>query len=73
MRGGTLRVSGGELPTVEIRRGPDTSEVETHVRLGGRSGCDCAAWKGCGVTGPRSIDAMFTDRLPPMRQMRARR
>ncbi|MEU6337720.1 hypothetical protein ABZ839_25370 [Streptomyces cellulosae] len=44
--GGTLRVSGGELPTVEIRGGPDTSEVETHVRFGGRSGCGCAAWRG---------------------------
>ncbi|MFC7512357.1 hypothetical protein ACFQV4_27575 [Streptomyces thermocarboxydus] len=27
--GGTPRVSGGELPTVEIRRGPDTAQLET--------------------------------------------
>ncbi|CAL9634029.1 hypothetical protein SUDANB32_06150 [Streptomyces sp. enrichment culture] len=33
--GGTLRVSGGGLPTVEIRRSPDT-EVETHVPIGTR-------------------------------------
>lgn len=63
MRGGTPRVSGGELPTVEIRRGPDTAQLETHVRLGGRSGCGCAAWKGCVVTGPPLIDAMSKDRL----------
>ncbi|MFC7902088.1 hypothetical protein ACFUV1_18295 [Streptomyces griseoincarnatus] len=33
--GGTLRVSGGGLPTVEIRRSPDT-EVATHVPIGTR-------------------------------------
>lgn len=66
-------MSGGELPTVEIRRGLDTAQVETHVRLGGRSGCGCAAWKGCVVTGPRLIDAMSKDRLLPMRQIGSRR
>lgn len=33
--GGTLRVSGGGMPTVEIRRSPDT-EVATHVPIGTR-------------------------------------
>ncbi|MEU2567937.1 hypothetical protein [Streptomyces althioticus] len=33
--GGTLRVSGEGLPTVEIRRSPDT-EVATHVPIGKR-------------------------------------